>query len=131
MSPLLLATGIISFFLFTFFQIYAAYLGFDYFLGSVFAILMIFLSLLLRFSLPITIAAFFGAIKVWHWHWFFATIFISPGLLFVIPGLFVITLGKSKFSAKFSPKQEQQEQKPNEVTIEAEYVDVTPKKSDK
>ena len=131
MSPILLATGIISFFLFSFFQIYAAYLGFDYFLGSVFAILMIFLSLLLRFSLPITIAAFFGAIKVWHWHWFFATIFISPGLLLLIPGIFVMTLSKAKLSAKFPLKEPQQEQQSNEVTIEAEYVDVTPKKSDK
>jgi hypothetical protein len=45
------------------------------------------LAILLRFTLPITIGAIFGAMNLWGWHWAFATLFALPGLAFMIPAL--------------------------------------------
>ncbi len=44
-------------------------------------------SLVFRFTLPITIGAFFGAMDVWSWHWGLAALFAAPGLAFLIPGV--------------------------------------------
>jgi hypothetical protein len=35
---------------------------------------------LTRFSLPITVGSFFGAMNVWGWHWIGALVFAAPGL---------------------------------------------------
>lgn len=44
-------------------------------------------ALMFRFTLPITIGAFFDAMNVWGWHWALAALFAAPGLLLVIPGV--------------------------------------------
>ncbi|MCA3269667.1 MAG: hypothetical protein INF44_04870 [Thalassospira sp.] len=68
-------------------HICAGYAGIDYHFGSVWAFIAIFLALVLRFTLPVTIGAFFGAMDVWDWHWAFAAFFTAPGLVLIIPGV--------------------------------------------
>ena len=68
-------------------QFLAAYLGLDYYVGPFFAAVIIGVCLWLRFTLPITIGSFFGALYVWEWHWFFALIFAAPGLLLMVPSI--------------------------------------------
>lgn len=70
--------------------IWAGYIGIDYHLGSGWAIGAVVVAFLFRFSLPITIGAFFGAMNVWGWPWYGALIFAAPGLAFMalmIPGM--------------------------------------------
>ena len=70
-------------------QISAGYIGIDHHLGSSWAIGAVIAALLFRFSLPITIGSFFGAMNVWGWPWYGALIFAAPGLAFMalmIPG---------------------------------------------
>ena len=81
---------VIGFILFIFYgiaQIVAAYVGIDLHFGAVWAGVAIFAAFMFRFTLPITIGAFFGAMDVWHWHWAFSALFAAPGLAFVIPGV--------------------------------------------
>lgn len=87
MSGALTALGAIVFLLFGIAQICAGYVGIDHHFGAVWAFVAIFLALGLRFTLPITIGAFFGAMDVWHWHWALAALFAAPGLAFVMPGV--------------------------------------------
>jgi hypothetical protein len=70
-------------------QIWAGYIGIEYHLGGGWAIGAVVVAFLLRFTLPITIGSFFGAMDVWGWHWAGALVFAAPGLLFMalmIPG---------------------------------------------
>lgn len=67
-------------------QLVAGYLGIELYFSNIATFFIIFLSIILRFTLPITIGAFFGAMNVWGWHWIFAGLFAVPGLLFMIPG---------------------------------------------
>jgi hypothetical protein len=76
--------GAILFFGFGIAQIVAGYQGIDYHLGGIWATLAIAI-FFFRFTLPITIGAFFGAMDVWEWHWTFAALFAAPGLLLAIP----------------------------------------------
>ncbi|MES2960770.1 MAG: hypothetical protein V4694_00100 [Pseudomonadota bacterium] len=138
MILLLIPLGIIAFFLFTIFQIYAAFLGFGFYFGPMLATIAIGLSIIFRFPLLISIAAFFGAVNVWHWHWFLAALFIAPGLLLLIPGILVLFLARMKltpyFKGAFRFEKESGASSNVENTrhtiIDAEYVDVTPKKKE-
>ena len=143
----LIPLGIIAFFLFTIFQVYAAFLGFDFYFGSMWATIAIVLSIIFRFPLPISIAAFFGAVNVWHWPWFLAALFISPGLLLLIPGILVLLLARMKLDPFFKDafhfkkslfekrsgnysnvENSQPEAKENlskNTIIDAEYFDIT------
>jgi len=84
--------GILAFLAFGIAQLCAGYLGIEYLFGGIWAALALVLAILFRFTLPITIGAFFGAIYVWHWHWILAALFVSPGLAFVIPGVLIFIL---------------------------------------
>ncbi len=68
-------------------QFVAGYAGIEHHLGAGWAIGALAVAFLLRFTLPITIGAFFGAMNVWGWHWALAALFAAPGLLFVVPGV--------------------------------------------
>lgn len=77
-------------------QIYAGYLGIQHHLGTGWAVAALF-ALFFRFSLPITVGAFFGAMNVWGWHWLLALLFAAPGLAFMalmIPSIFASAIGK-------------------------------------
>jgi len=70
-------------------QIWAGYIGIDHHLGSGWAIGAVVVAFLFRFSLPITVGSFFGAMDVWGWPWYGAFVFAAPGLAFMalmIPG---------------------------------------------
>jgi hypothetical protein len=77
-------------------QFIAAYAGIDFLIGSGWAITAIVASSLFRFTLPITIGAFFGAMDVWHWHWFFAALFAAPGLVLIVPGVLMTIIEGGK-----------------------------------
>lgn len=70
-------------------QIFAGFVGIDHYFGAVWAVGAIAVACFLRFSLLISVAAFFGARDVWGWHWTVAAVFAAPGLLFMMPGFFV------------------------------------------
>jgi hypothetical protein len=88
--------GAIAFLLFGIAQIYAGYVGIDHHLGAIWAFAAVFLALGLRFTVPITIGAFFGAMDVWHWHWSLAALFAAPGLIFIIPGMLASIVSSMK-----------------------------------
>ena len=84
-----LVVGIIAlatFFIYVVSQVAAGYAGIAHGLGPAWAWVAVFSALFLRFTLPLTVGAFFGAMMVWGWHWAFALVFVLPGLVFVIPG---------------------------------------------
>jgi hypothetical protein len=84
-----IAIGILAlaaFFLYVISQVSAGYAGITQGLGPAWAWVAIFAALFLRFTLPITVGAFFGAMTVWGWHWAYALLFALPGLIFIIPG---------------------------------------------
>lgn len=70
-------------------QIWAGYIGIEYHLGHGWAFGAVLAGFFFRFTLPVTIGSFFGAMDVWGWHWAGAIIFAAPGLAFMalmIPG---------------------------------------------
>lgn len=67
-------------------QLVAAWLGADDQFGPVIAGGAIFLCVMLRFSLPITVFSFMGALNVWEWPWYGALLFAVPGLAFLAFG---------------------------------------------
>lgn len=73
-------------------QVVAGYVGIDHHLGAFWAIVAVILIPFFRVTLPITIGAFFGATNVWGWHWIIALIFCAPGILFIIPSIFISIL---------------------------------------
>jgi len=88
MKNILPVLGFIGFFAFGIAQIVAGFLGIDHHLGGFWAWAAVAVMFLFRFTLPITVGSFFGAMNVWGWHWAFAALFAAPGLAFVIPGAF-------------------------------------------
>jgi hypothetical protein len=96
MSGALSIVAILAILLLSIAQLYAGYLGIEHHLGSIWAFAAVFLALGLRFTLPMTIGAFFGAMDVWDWHWALAGLFAAPGLAFVIPGVLAATISSVK-----------------------------------
>jgi hypothetical protein len=62
-------------------------IGIEEELGPWWAFGAVLLALVLRFTLPITVGAIFGAMHLWDWHWMLATIFAMPGLVFMVPAV--------------------------------------------
>lgn len=77
-------------------QLIAGYSGIEEHLGALWAIGCLVASLLFRFTLPITLGAFFGAMDVWGLHWSLAALFAAPGLIFLIPGIITSVLALNK-----------------------------------
>jgi regulator of protease activity HflC (stomatin/prohibitin superfamily) len=88
--------GVVLFIVFGIAQIYAGYIGIAHHLGGLWAALAIGAAVIFRFTLPITIGSFFGAMSVWGWPWIGAALFAAPGLLFVIPGALASILSMVK-----------------------------------
>jgi hypothetical protein len=80
-------TALAAFLSFAALQIATGYAGIEHGLGLVWAVVAMAAALLMRFTLPITIGAFFGAMHAWSWHWPAALAFSAPGLVFVLPGV--------------------------------------------
>jgi hypothetical protein len=103
MKMLIGIAALAAFFAFAIAQIAAGYAGIDQGIGHIWAIIAVFAAVLFRFTLPITVGAFFGAMSVWGWHWAYALLFAAPGLLFVLPGVLtaifsLATKGSSKLT---------------------------------
>jgi hypothetical protein len=90
--------GAVCFFVFGIAQIYAGYIGISNSLGSLWALAAMVLALVFRFTLPLTIGSFFGAMNVWGWNWFFSALFALPGLVFVVPGVIASVIAGLKGS---------------------------------
>lgn len=73
-------------------QLVAGFAGIEGGIGVIWAWIALIAALMFRFTLPITIGAFFGAMNVWGWHWALAALFAAPGLAFIIPGALVSVL---------------------------------------
>jgi len=96
MKGLLTAGGVILFLGYGIFQVCAGYIGIDFHFGGWWAGLALILAFIFRFSLPITIGAFFVAMDVFGWHWALAVIFAAPGLALVIPGAIAALVSAGK-----------------------------------
>jgi hypothetical protein len=94
----------IAFIAFVAVQMAAGFEGISHALGSGWAVAALFVALYWRFTLPITIGAFFGALQVWGWHWSLALAFTLPGLVFVLPGVIpaIMSLVTERSSAKLT-----------------------------
>jgi len=82
-------------------QIYAGWVGIEYHLGSGWAVAAFVAAFVFRFTLPITVGSFFGAMDVWGWPWLGALLFAAPGLAFMalmVPGALENLLGNFRKS---------------------------------
>ena len=84
-------------------QMAAGYAGIAHAMGPSWACFALFVALCFRFTLPISIGAFYGAMVVWGWHWALAFLFVLPGLIFVLPGALkavfsLVTTGSSRLT---------------------------------
>lgn len=66
-------------------QFLAGYDGITSYMGSGWALGAILVSIIFRFTLPITVGAFYGSLVVWGWPWYLALLFTAPGLALVVP----------------------------------------------
>ncbi len=67
-------------------QFVAGFQGIQHHCGTGWAIAAV-VAVFFRFTLPLTVGAFFGAMNVSGWHWLAALCFAVPGLALVIPGV--------------------------------------------
>ena len=65
----------------------AGYQGIELYWGQWWASGFIVLAILFRFTIPITVGAFFCATEIWGWNWFGAGFFAAPGLIFILPSV--------------------------------------------
>ena len=81
-------------------QLIAAFLGISHHWGLGWAFILIPLFFHFKLAVPFSVAAFFGALNVWEWHWVVALCFVSPGFLLIIPGiaLSIVSVIKSRFN---------------------------------
>lgn len=116
-------------------QIAIGFVGIEYHFGAGWAVGALVLSFMFRFSLPLTIGTFFGAIDVFNWHWIAALLITLPGLLLMIPG--VIAAGIAGLSSSFNKEQSQSYQsqynyeEPKDVTPREESIKKTKSPSKK
>ena len=80
---------IIGFLVLGIIQLYAGAVGITYYWGAGWAGVVIFLCLMFRVSLPLTIGSFYCALNVWGWHWLYSLLFAAPGLVFIVPSVFI------------------------------------------
>ena len=73
-------------------QIWLGYVGISHHLGTIAAVLAIFLAFGLRILLPLTIGSFFGAMNVMGWPWWVALMVALPGLLFIAPAMIMAAI---------------------------------------
>ena len=78
--------GVVFFLGFAIAQGAIGFLGVEYHFGSGWAIGVLVLAFVFRFTLPLTIGTFFGALDVFGWPWYGALFITLPGLLFMVPG---------------------------------------------
>jgi hypothetical protein len=104
------------------FQAYAGYVGIAYHFGIGWAIAAILAAIFIRFSLPLAIGSFFGAMNVWGWPWYGALAFSFPMLALMIPGIFTsaVFVGLFEMFKDKNNKSTQYENSEFENTIQDE-----------
>ena len=83
-------------------QMIIGYIGIEYHLGSGWAIGAVILALVFRFSLPLTVGTFFGAMDVFGFSFIVALLITLPGLLLMVPG--AIAAGIAGLASSFKSK---------------------------
>ena len=89
-------------------QIVIGYIGIEYHFGSGWAIGAVVLALMFRFSFPLTVGTFFGAMDVFGFSFIVALLITLPGLLLMIPG--AIAAGIAGLASSFNSKPNQEYQ---------------------
>jgi len=89
-------------------QIVIGYIGIEYHFGSGWAIGAVVLALMFRFSLPLTVGTFFGAMDVFGFSFIVALLITLPGLLLMVPG--AIAAGIAGLASSFNSKPNQEYQ---------------------
>ena len=125
--------GIIFFLLFAVVQAAIGFMGIEYHLGHGWAIGFLIAAFIFRFTLPLTIGTFFGALNVLDWPLIGAILITLPGLVFMIPG--AIAIGIAGLGSLFKDKNQNEYQSDYNTNEENNYTfnnnkikDVTPKK---
>ena len=80
-------------------QLVIGFMGIEFYIGTIGAVIVVALCFMFRFSLPVTIGTFFGALEVLDWPWYYALLITLPGLLLIIPASISI------LASSFGPKQ--------------------------
>lgn len=82
----------------------AGYVGIAHFLGHIIAVIALIAAVPFGITFPIIIGAFFGALYVWEWHWFFALVYAFPGILIMKVSLLLqlVQMVTGLFAAKES-----------------------------
>ena len=89
-------------------QIVIGYIGIEYHFGSGWAIGAVVLALMFRFSFPLTVGTFFGAMDVFGFSFIVALLITLPGLLLMVPG--AIAAGIAGLASSFNSKPNQEYQ---------------------
>jgi len=76
---------ILSTLVFGLFQLYTGYVGMELQWGQGWAAAGMLCAFFLRITIPLMIGSYFYATDVWGWEWYFALLYIFPGLLFMLP----------------------------------------------
>ena len=87
-------------------QIVIGYIGIEYHFSSGWAIGAVVLALMFRFSLPLTVGTFFGAMDVFGFSFIVALLITLPGLLLMVPG--EIAAGIAGLASSFNSKPNQE-----------------------
>jgi hypothetical protein len=95
-TGVLLFSSMIIFMIWGVAQFIAGYAGIEAYAGAGWAVTAIIFSLLFRFTLPVTVGSFYGAMVVWNWPWYLALLFAAPGLALVAPGVLALILSTFK-----------------------------------
>ncbi|MBT6447864.1 MAG: hypothetical protein HOK38_03870 [Flavobacteriaceae bacterium] len=89
-------------------QMVIGYIGIEYHFGAGWAIGAVVLALMFRFSFPLTIGTFFGAMDVFGFSFIVALLITLPGLLLMVPG--AIAAGIAGLASSFNSKPNQEYQ---------------------
>jgi len=91
-------------------QMVIGYIGIEYHFGAGWAIGAVVLALMFRFSLPLTVGTFFGAMDVFGFSFIVALLITLPGLLLMVPGVIAAGIAGLASSFKGETKQSYQPQ---------------------
>ena len=105
-------------------QMVIGYIGIEYHFGAGWAIGAVVLALMFRFSLPLTIGTFFGAMDVFGFSFIVALLITLPGLLLMVPGAIAAGIAGLASSFKSKPNYDYQPNYNND-----EPKNVTPSKT--
>ena len=105
-------------------QMVIGYIGIDYHFGAGWAIGAVVLALMFRFSFPLTIGTFFGAMDVFGFSFIVSLLITLPGLLLMVPGAIAAGIAGLASSFKSKPNYDYQPNYNND-----EPKNVTPAKT--